>query len=696
MPLQTVQLQPGIDVEATPTLNKLGWSLSGLVRFFQGFLQKLGGWVHINAPALIGTGRGMHAWADLSGNAYVAAGTEQRLQLVSGGVTYDITPLRKSSTIAPNFSTTMGSPTVKVTDAANGASTSDWIYIEPFVSVDGIILQGFYQVGTIVDASDYDITAGSNGIAGVSSGGAVPSYNTSGSGVTVVTVMLANHGLANGQTFQVFFSTTVGGITIAPGLYAVSSVTTNTFQITPGGTSSGGATTLENGGDVSIEYLIPTGLASATAEGGYGTGPYGSGPYGQTSGTSLIAPLRQWFLDNWGQDLIGSYTGSPIYVWIPPNATGNLAIPINTSNYPGALEPPTQVNGCFVAMPAQILVAWGCAPFGSSTLDPNLVRWCDVADFTDWEAEATNQAGSFRIPTGSRIVGALQAGNFGFIWTDVDVWVMSYMGFPLVFSFNKQGSGCGLLSARGAGVLGAVPYWVSSSVVTGGETTGGNFWTMGASGPQIVACPVWDIFFENLNQQQKDKVWCWVNSWFGEIWWFFPSQGGNGECDSYVKMNQQGQWDYGLGVLPRVCGVDMSALGPPIAVDASGLVQQHEVGFDADGQPMMPFVQSGWMSIADGEYFTFIERVLADFAFEGGTAPNNRVFYEILVADYPTDTPTVYGPYVWAPTGASVTPYSIVRARGRVAAIRIYSTDIGVFWRLGRIRYNAAPAGRRP
>jgi len=39
--------------------------------------------------------------------------------------------------------------------------------------------------------------------------------------------------------------------------------------------------------------------------------------------------------------------------------------------------------------------------------------------------------------------------------------------------------------------------------------------------------------------------------------------------------------------------------------------------------------------------------------------------------------------------------YFTTRIRARQISIMVQSTDIGSFWRLGRIRYRYAPAGRR-
>jgi hypothetical protein len=689
VPIQPLNLQPGIDVEKTPALNEGSWSAANLIRFREGLPEKRGGWVHINSNKLIGTGRGIHAWADLLGNPYVAVGTEQRLEVLSGGLFTDITPLRKTSNITPNFTTVTGSPIITVTDTANGAATSDWVNITVPVSVGGQIIQGFYQVQTVIDANNYTITiAPKVAITTITNGGSVPAFTTT-MGSPNISVLLGNHGLLAGAPFQVQVATTVGGITLAAGSsYTIVSVTSSSrFVIAPGPNAASAQTVSENGGNAQIEYLVPTGFVSNTPAAGYGIGIYGEGLYGVSSASTTTNFLRQWFLDNWGQDLIGNYTGSPIFVWVPPIAFGNVALAINTTNFPGAADPPLAVNESFVSIPQQQMIALGCSPVGGGTQDPNLVRFSDVADFTDWTPTATNQAGSFRIPTGSRLVGGTSNGTYCVLWTDIDLWLMAYLGFPLVWGFNKVASGCGLLAGRAFGNYKSNIYWVTRD----------QFMVFDGSTAQILDCPVWDFFFYNLDTTQNDKVFCAVNSEFGEIEWYFPSLTGGGECDSYVtysafESQRAGFPVWHFGKLARTCWTDVNVYGPPLATDTSGNLQQHEVGYDNDGIAMLPSITSGYITISEGTFFTTVKRIIPDMVLNGGTAPNNAVFFTLNLLNYPTDTPQVVGPFQWTPSSPE---FIMTMCRGRLMSITIQSVALGVFWRLGAFRIDGAPSGRR-
>lgn len=688
MSIETLKLKPGVDIETSPVASADGWNSANLIRFREGLPEKRGGWQHINGNQLIGTGRGIHAWADLLGNPYVAVGTEQRLEVLYGGLFTDITPLRKTSNITPAFATTLGTSIVTVTDTAHGASVSDWINVTVPVSLGGLVVQGFYQVLTVIDANNYTISTAPNLATNTVSGGAVPVFVTT-LGSPTITVTLATHGFSVGDVFQVQVLTTVGGITLAAGSsYSILTVpNANHFTIAPGPSAGSSQTVSENSGNAQIEYLIPTGLSSATAVSGYGVGLYGVGLYGVSSASTTSNPLRQWFLDNFGQDLIGNYNGSPLFVWAPPLAYGVDALAVNTTNFASATDPPAKVNESFVAVPQQMVIALGCTPVGGGTQDPNLVRFSDVGDFTQWTPTAINQAGSYRIPSGSRLVGGTATGNSCVLWTDIDMWTMTYLSFPLVWGFQKISSGCGLLASRAFGNYKSNIYWVTRN----------QFMMFDGSTVQILPCPVWDQFFYNLNQQQIDKVHCAVNSEFGEIEWYYPSAAGTGECDSYItysaiesQISGTPVWYYGS--LARTCWTDVNVYGGPLGTDTIGNLQQHEVGFDADGVPMMSFITSGYMTISEGQFFTALRRVIPDMT-TGGPAPNGAILFTLTLLDYPNDqSPQIIGPLAWTSTSPE---FILTMCRTRLMSITIASVALGIFWRLGAFRFDGAPAGSR-
>ena len=152
-------------------MNESAFSSSQLIRFFQKLAQKIGGWGRISSTALIGVCRGLFAWSDLTGVGYIAAGTEQRLEVWTGGVIYDITPIYATDDLSSPLSTYSGQATIIVHDATTSPSVGDWIYIATTTSIANLLFQGFYQVTSVLNSSHYTFVAGSNATSTVAGGG---------------------------------------------------------------------------------------------------------------------------------------------------------------------------------------------------------------------------------------------------------------------------------------------------------------------------------------------------------------------------------------------------------------------------------------------------------------------------------------------------------------------------------------------
>jgi len=476
-----------------------------------------------------------------------------------------------------------------------------------------------------------------------------------------------------------------GNGVVPPNPYSTTTATSGTGSVA---TITYNSTNLFNVGDtVVVSGVTPLGYNGtytvtnipATNQISYANSTTGSqtvaGTLTNTTSKGVAITVSDWTLDNWGSIFISCPVGGGIYEW-NPSAGSNLA-----SIIPQA--PPVN-DGMFVAMPQRQIIAWGSTFTGIQ--DPLLVRWCDVNDYTSWIALPTNQAGSYRLPRGSKIVGCLQGPQQGLVWTDLNVWAMQYSGPPYVYQFNELGAGCGLIARKAAAAMNGIVYWMSQS----------QFFMLGPNGVQSITCPVWDVIFQDLDTNHLDKIRAAPNSRFGEMMWFYPTTTDGGEVNAYVKYNVNlNQWDFGK--LSRTAWLNQSVLGPPIGagIDDQGnyYIYQHEVGQDADGKVMNSSFQTGYFVISDGEYKVFVDQVWPDmkWGLYGGvqTAHVNLTFY---VTDYPGDTPRTYGPYNISIDTEYITP----RFRGRLMSINIQSdpNEVGTFWRLGAMRYRFEPDGK--
>lgn len=682
MAMVAVKLVPGVNTQKTFADNESGVSQSQLIRYKDNLIQTVGGWTNF-VPFTIGsTVRDMHAWEDNAGNAWLGVGATGSLTTIKSGVSYTVTPQTRTSNFTPSFSISSGSYAVSVTDPNSGASIYNTAYFNTPVSIGNLLLNGSYQVASVLSTGSYTITSSVVASTTIASSGMLPVFNTT-AGSGVVTVSLANNNFLSilGYYYPLIAATSVGGLTIQ-GNYLISSVVTSTeFTITtPTQASSTNSATM-NGGLAQIQYFVAIGpqeTGSGFGAGGFGgvtsgstvLGGFGSGTsFTGDSGTAITA--TDWSLDNWGEILLACPKNGPVYAW---SATSGL---VNAKVITGA---PFKSGGIFVSMPQQILVCWAAA-LATGAQDNLNVAWSDAGDYTNFNVTNATTAGSFHFPTGSLIVGGMQCPTFGLISTDIDAWVMQYVGGDVVFNFTRVGSGCGWIGQHAAGTLSGTTYWCGTN----------NFFMLGPSGVTPMPCTVWDAIFQNINPSYQSKVKCAVNTAFNEIFWFYPSAASTGENDSYVKVHIEGQeyqWDY--GTLPRTAWVDVSVLGMPIGSDTSGTLYQHETGTSITGVGQ-PSFRTGWWAISEGNDLSFVDWILPDFQWGlRSGAPDAQINVTLYSLDYPGDTAKTYGPY----TVTQATQYINVRIRGRLMSMLVQANN-NEFFRIGHIRYRAAPAGRR-
>lgn len=518
------------------------------------------------------------------------------------------------------------------------------------ISVSAIVPTGYRTASPVI------VTASTSNVFNIT--------NIVGGGVTAVVTHDGAVAIEVGTWLEIAGVNPVG----YNGYWLVTASTTTTVTI-----SCAVTTTFVSGGIVqsnTVSYANATTGAQTTT---------GTISVNQIAGITAL----DWTLDNWGEILLAcpnntnsdpgqpdnTLVGGGIYYWQPG------------SGYPVATilpNAPPENRGVFVAMPQRQAVAWGSTFTGIH--DPLLIRWSDVGNFNVWAGDVTNQAGSYRIPKGSKIVACIQGPQQGLVWTDLAIWAMQYIGAPYVYSFNEIGTGCGLIAPKASISMNGVVYWMSQS----------QFFRLAGDGVQPIPCPIWDVIFQDLDTNNLDKIRVAPNSRFGEVSWFYPTVGSGGEVSHYVKYNvYMNQWDF--GAIGRTAWINQSVLGPPIGATPDNVIVQHETSTDADGQAMNSYFQTGYFQLNDGDILTFIDQWWPDakWGYYGGTQ-NANLLLTFYVTQYAGDTPEVHGPYTLTQATEYVTP----RLRGRLVSMKIESNDVGTFWRLGNMRYRWQPDGK--
>lgn len=93
MPLVELKLPPGMYRSGTDYQSKGRWRSGNLVRFLEGRIEPVGGWVNPQSIQLDGPGRGIHTWRANTAGRFCGIGTIDKLWVYDGDAEYDITPV---------------------------------------------------------------------------------------------------------------------------------------------------------------------------------------------------------------------------------------------------------------------------------------------------------------------------------------------------------------------------------------------------------------------------------------------------------------------------------------------------------------------------------------------------------------------------------------------------------------------------
>jgi hypothetical protein len=660
MPLQKLQLRPGVNRESTTLANEGTWYEMDKVRFRSGYPEKLGGWEKDNGPnqsalkpstgTMWGVCRSMWNWLNLAGFNLLGLGTNLKyyIQNGAGGGFYDVTPIRDTAvgvTFAFTTNTTTnvgGRTTLVVNDPGHGALTGDFVTIS---------------------ATSGDVN-----------------------GVTVANI--------NGE-------------------HQITYLTTSTYSIVVTGIASADTTPAVS---ATFAYQVNTGNAVYTSNVGWGAGGWGgfvgsSTPTGwgspSTTGIGIGQQLRLWSEANFGQNLVLNPRGGALYYWVVDNSPSTfnraqILSSTNTNTQNGVQYwltdafCPTVCNFVMVSDASRFVIAFGCNDYGSATLDPLLIRWSDAGNILEWEPLETNDARSYRLSHGSQIVSALQARQEILVWTDAALYSMQ---FSIEWGFQILADNISIASPNAATSAANVTYWM-----------GLDKFYMYSGRVETLSCPLRQYIFGDINLQQQYQFFAGTNEGFNEVWWFYCSFGSD-VIDRYVIYNHlERVWSYGN--LVRTAWLDTPLRNFPSATGQEGgnaILIEHESGVDdASVNPPLPissYIQSADFDIGDGHNYGFAWRMIPDITFDGSTVNQPQVTFTLRPRQNPgalyntADTPTVTSAQNYQGqrnyTVQEFTQIVYTRIRGRQMAFKVSSDLVGVQWQLGVPSLDVRPDGRR-
>ena len=714
--LQKLRFAPGLNKQVTATGGEGQWVNGDNIRFRYGKPEKIGGWSQLGSVGMTGRNTAIHHFVNTSGIKYAALGTNRILYAYSGGIFYDIHPIKSTTTLTNAFSTTNGSKTVTITfSSAHNINKFDIILLDNFTTItnSGFTSSDFddnkFMVTSIPTDTTLTIEMDSNesGSGASTSGGIrVKHYYPVGPAVEVATTgwgLGSWGGFKTGQftsTLSSSINASVTSLTMASSTSFPSSGTVLigteliTYTANSGGTLSG----LTRGAKGTTAATHSSGATVTDASNFFAWNA-------ATSGDIVTAP-GLWSLDNFGNKLIATINGGEAFEWDsnPTGATSTRATIIT-----GA---PTASAFSLVSTPDRHLLFFGTeTTIGTkSTQDPMFVRFSSQEDINTYTPTATNTAGTQRLADGSKIVGAIRGRDAIYVWTDTALFTMRFVGPPFTFSFQQVGTNCGLIGQNAAVEVDGTAYWMSE-----------NGFFRYAGRLESLPCLVEDHVFDDINTTPKQHINAGLNNLFGEVIWFYPNSG-SGTVNRMVAYNyldsspERPVWT--VGTLARTAWQDSAVFGKPHATeydpdaetpdsdvnyvhgntDGVSTYYEHETGLNqikgGSTTAISASIESGDFDIGqqglagDGEFMMKIRRVLPDFIAQTGDAK-----VTLNLRDFPNDTQasSSLGPF----TINSSTKKIDTRARARSISLKVENDSTSQFWKLGTFRIDYQPDGRR-
>jgi len=703
MPLQLLKYNPGVVKDITEyAAGKNGpfWVDSDLVRFKNGYPEKLGGWAkdQINAldtaggitstaTTIEGIARRMVYWRSTTdGEDRLAVGTHNHLFIIENGAIYDITPLRDET----NSATT-------TTEALDDSETEiDLTSVTGFKTA-GAILIGT-EVITYTGISTLTLTGCTRGAdsttAAAHDSGAVATQIlidpiTTANASTTVTITDTGHGAQTNDWVVLSGAAATGGVAAddlnSMAGYQVTVVNTSTYTIT---VPSAATSTVSAGGGnaVVIKYLVgiagQLGAQSSDPALGWGVGSWGESTWGtarSASSSDVNLDNSSWSLSLWGEDLIATVRNGAIYYW--DTSAGVTTRASLVSAISGAESVPTIARVTTVSFPDRHFIAGGCTSYSTGNVDDMLIRWSSQEQFEKFAPTATNTAGDQRLQIGTKIVAMVSAREETLISTDSALYGMTFVGGNFVFSFRLLATDCGAAGLNTMiGIDGNV-FWMGKR----------NFFRYDGIVKEL-PCPVQYYVFDRMQTRYIDKVVVGHNKEFKEVTWWYVSNDNtattNPENDSYATYNYaENAWT--VGTMDRTVWSDsFGAKLVPFAFDPDGYLYNHETGTSADGAAMNSYIEGSPREISqDGETLYMVDQVVPDVTMSATTS----LSLYMNTRKYPNATETVKGPF----TITSSTDKVSTRAKGRQIALKFQSTGTTDEWTLGDFRVNSRQDGLR-
>ena len=506
------------------------------------------------------------------------------------------------------------------------------------------------------------------------------------SGATLVNVNIVGHGATAGSF--VTFSGVVGSIGGIPQAefnaeFEITSITdADNFKITL--TTAATSSTTGGGTTIVAAFQINIGNDISAIGYGWGAGAWGRLGWGSGALTPVVDTQRDWFFNNFDNDLAMNIRNGAIYYWKYDSTFTTRATLLSATTI-GGIAPsdvPSEATQILVSQNEKHLLCFGATPYGGGAFDPLLIRWSTQDQPNVWTPLVTNSAGFLRVSRGSQIVCAIATRQEILVYTEGTLSSLQFLGTTDVFGLQELSDNISILSPRCVATVNNTAYWMGHD----------KFYAYGGR-VETLPCTLRNHVFTNLNYEQADQIIVGTNEGWNEIWWFYPTANSDVN-DAYVVYNHLEKiWYY--GTISRTAWSDSSLREYPQAVGGYS-IYDHERGTNDDVLPMTSYISSSDFDLVDGDQFILTKRIIPDISFTGSTASAPEVTMYIRPRNFPGSAYTNTDSSAVIETSVDIyTDQIFMRARSRQMAIQVQSSGLGVQWQLGSPRLDGRPDGKR-
>jgi len=418
------------------------------------------------------------------------------------GLTFTVTLLTGVATNRTYYViATNGTTTFTLSETLNGSAINTTVN-----SISGLTFAGPVGTGLVSGRSYFIIVTNGTSSFTLSS-------TLSGAQLTGV------YGVTTGLSFAL---STFSGVTTGTTYYIKGTPTSTSFVLS--GTVGGTAITTVTGASLAgLTFNLTNSIGLTSPQTYYITATNYSTTF-TLSATLGGSPVTTYVASTTGYVFtLGSYTKVSLVdttTGLPKNATstGNSTLTFNNN---------VAVSGGVVTLHPYVFV------YGNN----GLIKNCAAGNAQDWVSSDANEV---NVATGKIVQGLPVRGGSnapsGLFWSLDSLVRVSYIGGagtpPQFWRYDIITSQSSILSSQSAIEYDGVYYWCGVD----------RFMLYNGTVKEIPNNFNQNYFFDNLNYNQRQKVWATKVPRYGEIWWFYP-RGDATECtDAIIYNTREGVW----------------------------------------------------------------------------------------------------------------------------------------------------------